>query len=150
MSLLAELEQAEAAATNGQRTPGAMVDVDLAQRHDLDDGPTGLEGLERWAARLCDMLERHDCAPQLGNPLPAALSANTRDRLLKLIGGPTVGGGAMAGTAKPNAVDLAELVRNRDSRVAELTCEVRHICFSVPAQYKTRLAPPFQVNSNCK
>jgi len=34
-------------------------------------------------------------------------------------------GSAAAGVKSTGAVDLAELVRNRDGRVAELTCEVR-------------------------
>lgn len=104
MSLLAELEQAEAA--NGA---SKMVDVDLTPSHHHDDD----SGPERWAERLCDALERQPDNSR-------GLLAHTRDRLLKLIGG----AGTATGSSKPNSTDLAELVRNRDDRVAELTCEV--------------------------
>jgi len=49
-------------------------------------------------------------------------------------GGGGGGGGdgtTAAGVKSTGAVDLAELVRNRDGRVAELTCEVRSIAGGV-------------------
>lgn len=138
MSLLAELEQAEAANVQPTATAAAtssssstlnagaplpMVDVDLT----TDYGPQSELNAERWATRLCDVLERQRRADTTGSR--SELSADTRRRLLKLIG--TGGGGAdggpeaSAGGKPAGAVDLAELVRNRDGRVAELTCEVR-------------------------
>lgn len=132
MSLLAELEQAEAQATGAQSTPVTvvpptppqMVDVDLTAAEDFA-GQSDAD-VERWAARLCDALERQRRLDAGSRPLE--LSADTRYRLLKLIGSGVADDGTGAGIAggKPaSAADLAELVRNRDGRVAELTCEVR-------------------------
>lgn len=134
MSLLDELEQAQ----TGVATPQPrMVEVDLTRRQPLSDEPTDLAvgqtaevtDVEWWAVRLCDALDRR-----------LELSADTRYRLLKLIST----GVSDDGDGKPScAVDLAELVRNRDGRVAELTCEVReqffffqkrhgkHLCFAL-------------------
>lgn len=136
MSLLAELEQAEA--VNSQTVvgksesvppppPRQMVDVDLTSARPND--PAEFTGqpevdVERWAARLCDALERrrHSDSGSRSNEL----SADTRYRLLKLIGsGVTDDSGVVGAGGKPaSPADLAELVRNRDGRVAELTCEV--------------------------
>jgi len=115
MSLLDELEQAQAGVAAPQPR---MVEVDLTRRQPLSDEPADLAAdqtaevtdVERWAVRLCDALDRR-----------LELSADTRYRLLKLIST----GVSDDGDGKPScAVDLAELVRNRDGRVAELTCEV--------------------------
>jgi len=129
MSLLAELEQAEARATGVQSTPVTppqMVDVDLTAADDFA-GQSDAD-VERWAARLCDVLERQRRSDAGSRPLE--LSADTRYRLLKLIGSSVAGAGMMAGGKPPSAADLAELVRNRDGRVAELTCEVSACCQS--------------------
>jgi len=124
MSLLAELEQAEAA--NTQTTAGSappMVDVDLTEHRPND--PNDFESdTERLVTRLCDALERR--AGQ-ADASALELSASTRYRLLKLMGCGGSGGDGITGTgvkSSTGAVDLAELVRNRDGRVAELTCEV--------------------------
>lgn len=129
MSLLAELEQAEAASTQsaGRPQPAQMVDVDLTtadRRSDDHLNDFGADA-ERLVTRLCDALERRAGHADAVSP---ELSASTRYRLLKLMGCGGGGGGdgsAAAGVKSTGAVDLAELVRNRDGRVAELTCEVR-------------------------
>lgn len=128
MSLLAELEQAEAANTPRTGAPvHQMVDVDLTGR--LSNGPTDSgqseTDVERWAARLCDVLERQRHSDAGSRPLHE-LSADTKYRLLKLIGtGSDDSGGTPGANGKLTSnADLAELVRNRDGRVAELTCEV--------------------------
>lgn len=129
MSLLAELEQAEAASTQsaGRPQPAQMVDVDLTtadRRSDDHLNDFGADA-ERLVTRLCDALERRAGHADAVSP---ELSASTRYRLLKLMGCGGGGGGdgsAAAGVKSAGAVDLAELVRNRDGRVAELTCEVR-------------------------
>lgn len=122
MSLLAELEQAEAAnsQTVAQPGPPQMVDVDLTHRPDF--GPPEVDTIERWAIRLCDMLEqqRHSGA---GSRL-LELSADIRYRLMKLIGDDGTGGFIMTGDKASNSNDLTEQIRNRDGRVAELMCEV--------------------------
>ncbi|VVC26783.1 Hypothetical protein CINCED_3A016601 [Cinara cedri] len=129
MSLLAELEQAEAA--NSHATPQMaqpahqMVDVDLSSRQ--SNGPMELGqpemDVERWATRLCDVLERQKNLDAGSRPLQE-LSADTRYRLLKLIGSGDNGSTPVANGKQSSNVDLAELVRNRDGRVAELTCEL--------------------------
>lgn len=124
MSLLAELEQAEAA--NTQTTAGSappMVDVDLTENRPNDPNDFGLDA-ERLVTRLCDALERRTGQT---DAVSLELSASTRYRLLKLMGcgGGGGDGSTAAGVKSTGAVDLAELVRNRDGRVAELTCEVR-------------------------
>lgn len=115
MSLLDELEQAKVAAV-GPPVP-RLVDVDLTRRR-ADDEPAADDetaDVERWAVRLCDALDRR-----------LEMSADTRYRLLKLISTGT----SDDGDGKPScAIDLEELVRNRDGRVAELTCEVRLILY---------------------
>lgn len=128
MSLLAELEQAEAASTQsaGRPQPAQMVDVDLTtadRRSDDHLNDFGADA-ERLVTRLCDALERRAGHADAVSP---ELSASTRYRLLKLMGcgGGSGDGSAAAGVKSTGAVDLAELVRNRDGRVAELTCEVR-------------------------
>lgn len=135
MSLLAELEQAEAANSQviGQSaTPpvssSQMIDVDLTKHRSNDsvDFDQSDVDVERWAARLCDVLERQRHSNTDSRPLE--LSADTRYRLLKLIGSGMTDDGV--GGKLATAVDLAELVRNRDGRVAELTCEVRSINFT--------------------
>lgn len=127
MSLLAELEQAEGRTAAGQTAtatppPPQMVDVDLTRPNDGADVDA-----ERWAARLCDALERRRRSVDTADLRPTAeLSADTRYRLLKLIGSGVADDGAGLAVGKPaSPADLAELVRNRDGRVAELTCEVR-------------------------
>jgi len=132
MSLLAELEQAEAASTQSaaRPQPPPMVDVDLTtaeQRSDDHLNDFGADA-ERLVTRLCDALERR--AGHADAVLPE-LSASTRYRLLKLMGcGGGGDGSAATGVKSTGAVDLAELVRNREGRVAELTCEVRSYCCS--------------------
>lgn len=123
MSLLAELEQAEAANTQTSAcTSAPMVDVDLTEHRPNDPNDFGADA-ERLVSRLCDALERRAGQADAANLSPE-LSANTRYRLMKLMG---CGGdgSAATGVKSTGAVDLAELVRNRDGRVAELTCEVR-------------------------
>lgn len=133
MSLLAELEQAEGRTVAGQPAsatppPPQMVDVDLTRPNDAADVDA-----ERWAARLCDALERRRRSVDTADSRPTAeLSADTRYRLLKLIGSGVADDGAGLAVGKPaSAADLAELVRNRDGRVAELTCEVRPWIISI-------------------
>lgn len=134
MSLLAELEQAEAASSHTTSAPsdGRMVDVDLTTTHRFENRPAADVGqsdvdVEQWATRLCDELERQRHSGAGSRSLE--LSADTRYRLLKLIGSGAADDGSTTGTGgRPaNAADLAELVRNRDSRVAELTCEVSRL-----------------------
>ncbi|XP_050061880.1 bicaudal D-related protein homolog [Aphis gossypii] len=126
MSLLAELEQAEAASTQSaaRPQPAPMVDVDLStaeRRFDDHLNDFGADA-ERLVTRLCDALERRAGHADAVSP---ELSASTRYRLLKLMGCSGGGdGSAAAGVKSAGAVDLAELVRNRDGRVAELTCEL--------------------------
>ncbi|XP_022177692.1 bicaudal D-related protein homolog [Myzus persicae] len=124
MSLLAELEQAEAASTQtAAGPPPPMVDVDLTEHRPKDPNDFGTDA-ERLVTRLCDALERRAGQADAVSP---ELSASTRYRLLKLMGcgGSGVGDGSTAAGGKSTgAVDLAELVRNRDGRVAELTCEL--------------------------
>lgn len=132
LSLLAELKQAEAASSHVTSAPseGQMVDVDLTTTHWFENRPAADVGqpnvdVEQWATRLCDELEqqRHSGA---GSRL-LELSVDTRYRLLKLIGSSAVDDSTLGTSGRPaNATDLAELVRNRDSRVAELTCEVSY------------------------
>lgn len=129
MSLLAELEQAEAASTQSaaRPQPAPMVDVDLSTAERRSDDHLNDFGAdaERLVTRLCDALERRAGQADAVSP---ELSASTRYRLLKLMGCSGGGdGSAAAGVKSAGAVDLAELVRNRDGRVAELTCEVRII-----------------------
>lgn len=129
MSLLAELEQAEAA--NSHITPPTahparqMVDVDLTARRSND--PANFDqpemDIERWATRLCDVLERQRRS-DAGSRSLQELSADTKYRLLKLIGSADDSSTSITNGKLANNVDLAELVRNRDGRVAELTCEV--------------------------
>ncbi|XP_015363254.1 PREDICTED: bicaudal D-related protein homolog [Diuraphis noxia] len=120
MSLLAELEQAEAASTQmAACPPPPMVDVDLTEHRPNDPNDFGTDA-ERLMTRLCDALERR--AGQ-ANAVSPELSASTRYRLLKLMGC-SGDGSAATGVKSTGAVDLAELVRNRDGRVAELTCEL--------------------------
>ncbi|CAI6353386.1 unnamed protein product [Macrosiphum euphorbiae] len=123
MSLLAELEQAEAASTQtaaGSAPP--MVDVDLTEHRPNDPNDFGSDA-ERLVTRLCDALERRAGQADAVSP---ELSASTRYRLLKLMGcgGGGGDGSTAAGVKSTGPVDLAELVRNRDGRVAELTCEL--------------------------
>lgn len=133
MSLLAELEQAEAASTQSaaRPQPPPMVDVDLTtSKRRSDDHPNDFgSDAERLVTRLCDALERRAGHADAVSP---ELTASTRYRLLKLMGCGAGGGdgSAAAGVKSTGAVDLAELVRNRDGRVAELTCEVRSYCCS--------------------
>lgn len=126
MSLLAELEQAEAASTQTAACPPPpMVDVDLTEHRPNDPNDFGGDA-ERLVTRLCDALERRSGQADAVSP---ELSASTRYRLLKLMGcGGGGDGSAAAGVKSTGPVDLAELVRNRDGRVAELTCEVRSKC----------------------
>jgi len=124
MSLLAELEQAEAASTQtaaGSAPP--MVDVDLTEHRPNDPNDFGSDA-ERLVTRLCDALERRAGHVDAVSP---ELSASTRYRLFKLMGcgGGSGAGSTAVGVKSTGPVDLAELVRNRDGRVAELTCEVR-------------------------
>ncbi|XP_026820166.1 bicaudal D-related protein homolog [Rhopalosiphum maidis] len=125
MSLLAELEQAEAANTQtaARPQPPPMVDVDLTTDHQPNDHANDFGAdAERLVTRLCDALERRAGHADAVSP---ELSASTRYRLLKLMGCSGGGDGSAAGGVKStDAVDLAELVRNRDGRVAELTCEL--------------------------
>lgn len=121
MSLLAELEQAEAAHSQASGASPEMVDVDLTEHR--TNGFTQPEmDVERWAVRLCDVLDRQRNLEAGSRPLE--LSADTRYRLLKLI--------SSGDDGKPaGSTDLAELVRNRDGRVAELTCEVHDVVFTI-------------------
>lgn len=130
MSLLAELEQAEAAntRTTPQTGPPAhqMVDVDLTGRLSNDPADFGQPEMdvERWATRLCDVLERQRHS-DAGSRSLHELSADTKYRLLKLIGSGSDDGSTPGANGKLTSnADLTELVRNRDGRVAELTCEV--------------------------
>ncbi|XP_025196032.1 bicaudal D-related protein homolog [Melanaphis sacchari] len=122
MSLLAELEQAEAAITQtaARPQPPPMVDVDLTAEHPPND--FGADA-ERLVVRLCDALERRAGHTDV---VSTELSAGTKYRLLKLMGcsGGGEDGSAEASVKSSGSVDLAELVRNRDGRVAELTCEL--------------------------
>lgn len=122
MSLLAELEQAEAASSQtAGNSVSPMVDVDLTEHRPNEPNDFAVDA-ERLVARLCDALER-----QAGHAdaVSTDLSPGTRYRLLKLMGCGGGDGSATSGVKSTGAVDLAELVRNRDGRVAELTCEVR-------------------------
>lgn len=120
MSLLAELEQAEAVHSQTSGTSPEMVDVDLTE-HRMNGSTDFAQpevDVERWAVRLCDVLERQRHLDAGSRSLE--LSADTRYRLLKLI--------SSGDDGKPaGSTDLAELVRNRDGRVAELTCEVQYV-----------------------
>lgn len=134
MSLLAELEQAEAAnsrpasAEDVAKTP-QLVDVDLTtdRSGDPEDSGRSEADPERWATQLCDVIDRRRRADP-GGSRSLELSADTRYRLLKLIGssgGMLDDGGVVTGGKQASTIDLAEQIRNRDARVAELTCEVR-------------------------
>jgi hypothetical protein len=131
MSLLAELEQAEAAHSQASGASPEMVDVDLTEHR--TNGLAQLEvDVERWAVRLCDVLERQRHVEAGSQPLE--LSADTRYRLLKLI--------SSGDDGKPaGSTDLAELVRNRDGRVAELTCEVHVVVFIISVTQWSQTLP---------
>lgn len=122
MSLLAELEQAEAAKSQTvvQSGPPQMVDVDLTQRSNFESSE--VDAIERLAIRLCDMLEQQRHSDPGARILE--LSADIRYRLMKLIGGDGPSGFIVTGDKTSDSNDLAEQIRNRDGRVAELMCEV--------------------------
>lgn len=132
MSLLAELEQAEAANSKAVAQPETlrMVDVDLTRRPEdrtlSDLEMSEVDAAERLATRLCEMIERQRNSDDGLRSLE--FSADIRYRLMKLIAGGGNDDSTPTGGKPTESVDLAEQVRNRDGRVAELTCEVCKIC----------------------